>query len=497
MIHKPPALIEKPTQIIFEPFPKQQEFVDAALSGLYDFILYGGAIRGGKTIGIIGLFLLMAKVFPGSRWFIVRKDLPVIKKNLYPTWEKMKPTNFIRSQNLGNHTHTFKNGSQLIFFAEQYKTDKDLERWRGLEANGFGFEEINECQEKTLGKAHERVGTYIVPELEIQPPSLVVASCNPTQGWVKELIYNPWKKGILPKNLLYIQSKITDNLPFLKANPGYLERAKRVMSPFEYAVFIDGDWDIQLKTGGEWLREFEIKKHVFPDLSYDPDHLIQLSMDSNTYPYISFTLWQFVPWEYAPGKMGTIIRLIDELCPEDPNNTADRAGTMIAEHLRDVYDYKYKVPIYGDKSTKNRNTIDPYHRSFFQIVEQKIKEYKLVTWDRMWKSPPPVHSMGDFVNAILGGRIPHLKIEISESCKKSIGDFIATKTGNDGELLKVREPHPKIEDLTYEKNGHLTDTLKDIICQAFKDDYTNYLNRFKKLAPGGIVTIQRGNNITL
>lgn len=36
----------KVTEVMFQPFLKQQEFIDAALSGNYSFITYGGAIRG-------------------------------------------------------------------------------------------------------------------------------------------------------------------------------------------------------------------------------------------------------------------------------------------------------------------------------------------------------------------------------------------------------------------------------------------------------------------
>jgi hypothetical protein len=28
-----------------------------------------------------------------------------------------------------------------------------------------------------------------------QPKPVVVGTCNPTQGWLKELVYNPWKDG--------------------------------------------------------------------------------------------------------------------------------------------------------------------------------------------------------------------------------------------------------------------------------------------------------------
>src|SRR4051812_19682589 len=100
-------------EILFKPFPKQEEFIVAALSGRYNFILYGGAIRGGKTFALLALFILLSRIFPGSRWAIIRKDLPVIKSNLYPSWDKIKPASFIAENptDHNQHTVTFKNGS--------------------------------------------------------------------------------------------------------------------------------------------------------------------------------------------------------------------------------------------------------------------------------------------------------------------------------------------------------------------------------------------------
>ena len=38
-------MAEREVEVLFEPFPKQQEFLDAAFSGKYELIVYGGAIR--------------------------------------------------------------------------------------------------------------------------------------------------------------------------------------------------------------------------------------------------------------------------------------------------------------------------------------------------------------------------------------------------------------------------------------------------------------------
>ncbi|MEJ2905061.1 terminase family protein [Pedobacter panaciterrae] len=458
---------------LFESFPKQDEFINAVTGGEFSFVLFGGAIRGGKTFVLLAIFCLLCKVFPGSRWALVRKNLPTIKKNLYPSWNKIKPDTFIDKMNNETHTVTFKNGSQIIFFPENYAQDKDLDRWKGLEVNGFGFEEINECQQVSLFKAFERAGSYIVPGLKVQPKPIVMATCNPTQGWVKQLIYTPWKNKTLKKTWHYIQSRIHDNLPLLAAQPDYLPSLKENLNIYEYLVYVDGDWDVQLKTGGEWLRGFELSKHVRP-LDYDISNMLHISMDSNVYPYIAVTVWQLVK-----NGTGWKIRQVHELPAADPINTGTMAGRHVGEWLNAI-EYKQRVMIYGDRSTKNRNNIDENKKSFFQLFTEAIIKEGFRIEDKMLPNAPPVSTIADFVNAILAGEIPGLEIEIAEHCRESINDYIETKTDKDGSMLKVRVPHPTIEKLTYEKNGHLTDTFKDFIVSAFNKEYLAFLSKRKK-----------------
>jgi hypothetical protein len=457
------------TEVLFDPFPKQQEFINAALSGDYGFILYGGAIRGGKTFSLLALFILLCKIYPRSRWAIVRKDLPVIKSNLLPSWEKIRPNNFIKTPNsdYNQQTTTFKNGSQLIFFPETYKTDKDQNRWRGLEVNGFGFEELNECQAVSLGKAFERAGTYIIKDAKVQPKPLVVATCNPTQGWVKPKVYTPWKTGQLQSNWLYIPSRIYDNEPLLQAQPDLIKSYKANMTQYEWEVYVEGNWDVALKTGGEFLRDFEIGTHVKPVI-YTPGVPVCISLDSNVYPYIAITCWQLI----RKGE-GWIIRQIDELPASDPENTANKAGSKIARWLHSL-GQRQRVMLYGDYSLKERNNIDEKKRSFFQIVEETIRVQGNETDDKMMPHVP-VASAGDFINAIFRGEIPNVEIEIGENCKVSINDYIQTKTDKDGSMLKEKQAATPLIP-AHEKNGHLTDTLKDFIVQSFNKEYQQWLN---------------------
>ena len=184
-------------------------------------------------------------MFPRSRWAIVRKDLPTIKRNVVPAFDKVRVGHFdglVGELHKGDWEYTTSTGSKIILFPEGYQDDKELNRWRGLEVNGFLLEEANELQEASFTKAQERAGTWIVPN-GTQPPPLILMTANPSKNWLKSLMYDPWQKGELEHPYGYIPASPADN-PYLP--PEYLDNLEemRKRSPLAYAKFVLGDWDV-------------------------------------------------------------------------------------------------------------------------------------------------------------------------------------------------------------------------------------------------------------
>ena len=138
-------------------------------------------------------------------------------------------------------TATFKNGSQIMFMAESFDGDKELNKFRGLEINGAGIDEVNEIQEVTLNKVIERSGSWNGAG---HVPVKIAMTCNPTHGWVKSRIYDKWETNTLPEGWVYIPAKLTDN-PYL--SPDYIESLKKNMPEYEYQVFVEGRWDVRLE----------------------------------------------------------------------------------------------------------------------------------------------------------------------------------------------------------------------------------------------------------
>ena len=214
----------------------------------YRYVLFGGAIRGAKTLALFLLFSILGFRYPGSRWTIVRKDLEVIKRNTVPSWEKFASTydpkhRIFAPLNRGNWSIDFYNGSKLLFMGENIDKDPELLRFDGNESNGYGIEEARETRKRLFDKLLLRAGSWILPSGD-QPPSLVALTSNPGPGWVKELFYDPHAQGIQQEPFGYIFSSPSDN-PFLPDD--YRQRLEdtRKTSPLYYARYVEGDWNVR------------------------------------------------------------------------------------------------------------------------------------------------------------------------------------------------------------------------------------------------------------
>jgi len=188
--------------------------------------------------------------------------MPTLKRNLLPTFQ----TNFldkgylqyVKDWNRETNTVTFNNGSQIIFMGESFNEDKDLNRFRGLEINGAGMDEINEMQPQTFYKLIERSGSWAEAG---RVPIKIIGTCNPSNGWVKETFYDKWREGRLKPGWAFINALITDN-PYISKE--YLDSLQKNMPEHEYEVFVKGNWDVKLEGvlfDKKELKRFSLKNY--------------------------------------------------------------------------------------------------------------------------------------------------------------------------------------------------------------------------------------------
>jgi len=479
--------IEK--KIVFEPSPKQMEFINAVFSNKYRVIMFGGAIRGGKTYAGLGALLLLCKFYPGSVWAVVRDSLPTLKRNTIPSFLKLCPQSFIETYNQEKQLVTFINGSKILFFPENYDDDKELNRWKGLEVNGFLLEEVNELQEVSFNKAIERAGSHIISGGVKQPKPLIMMTCNPANNWVKERVYTRWKEGKLPDHWTYIPSKITDN-PYISEE--YKESLKD-LPLYQYKVFVEGDWDIQLKVGGEYLKCFELDKHVIqnPDTPdgenglYDPSLPLHISWDDNVNPYLPCGIFQIhtKPIMVNGKEINDVtVYMIDEIAAKTPLNNVDK---VCQEITRRFPAHKAGMYIYGDATAKKEDTKLEQGHNFYTLVIGYLKEFHPQSC--VMEHNPNVVPRAMWMNSILEKEVGRIRILIGSNCKTAINDFIDLKEDENGGKAKRKEKNPTTG-VTSQVVGHFTDLLEYFMVSRFSQKFSEWQNG------GAVSSIRYGKN---
>jgi len=451
--------------VIFDAFPKQETFISAVLSRKYGVLIYGGAMRGGKTYVALATLLLLCKLFPGSRWAVIRKNSLRLKKNVRPSFNKLTKEIPLKIHET-LQTFEFENGSKILFLPENLEKDPTLEAFRGLEINGAVLEEMSELSETLFNILQTRIGSHlIVPEPKNgKPPGVIIGTCNPTQKeWVK-LIHDQWVKGLLPAHIYYLQSRIYDN-PFFANDKEFMDKTK-TWSIYEREVFIEGNWDFVIKTPNAFWHSFSME-HIKP-LYYQDTTTIHVSIDSNSAPYCSASFWQVLPGQKEVFQF-------HEIAAADPYNHAGGLAVLTSEYLKEI-EYNDIVYVYGDATTKNQNTIDPLKRSFFDLFIEEMQD-NFETVDYIQRSNPSVTKTAAFVNALYefyGGWSVH----IGELCKKSISCYMTVTKDMDGTMKKKKE----LDSLgnTFEPYGHFSDCKRYFLFVCLGEVYSAWNDRFSE-----------------
>lgn len=401
--------------ILFNPFPKQQEFIEAAFQDEYSFILYGGAVRGGKTFSILGLFILCAKLFPGSKYVVCRKTIDILKATTLKSFNEIVPRSFtakMPSQSNG-WEWVATNGSVIKFFGENIDRDPDLFRFRGLEYDSIAFDELD-VTEDTWRKAFERVGTWKMDDRMQEmsegkpiPPRKVFGTSNPQDGWVKSVLYDVWKEGKLNPKWIYINSRVYDN-PHVPAE--WIQNQRENMLPEDFEKFIEGDWEVD-KNKVRYFTYYDDKIHYNPkaEFEFDPYAKTVLAFDFN-YDPTTCTVYQVHEDRGVIGMREFAVtggtRILCEAIQESDvmkvptwlwTVTGDSSGMSKSSTAGDVTDYDIIQEVFGLEwsqfiNVHSRNKALTYSRKLCDTFLYKVpflmdSRMKLLRRDLMIAKP--------------------------------------------------------------------------------------------------------------
>jgi hypothetical protein len=234
------------------------------------------------------------------------------------------------------------------------------------------------------------------------------------------------------------------------------------------------------ETGGEFYQQFKIWRNV-KDFQYDPSLVLHLSFDFNVRPAMHATVWQI--------KDRTAYQ-IDELITGPPNN---KTAGVCREFVRKYSTHQGGVIIYGDPSGNNEDTRQEQGSNDYTIIMRELEPYHPRM--RVANSHPSPRMRGMFINTIFETGYNGIQIFISSKCVKSIQDLQFIKEDSDGTKLKEKAKDIA-SGVSYERWGHLSDSMDYFMCEAFKNEYVTYQGSFT-LKPGGTQVFSRAPKYTL
>lgn len=362
--------------------PKQEEFYNIALESLYGLndyrnLSYGGAIRGGKSFVCAAIFLTAAKAFPNSRYHIFRADFPALQSTTIPTFDKIVAGNSNWGWNRDKSNffiYNRKSDGKIFFKAENIQRDPELNDMLGMETNGIWLEQIEELSLKLWEMGMSRNGSWYIDPM---PIPIQLNTFNPTQNWIKEKIYDSWRKGTLTAPYFFQHALPSDNKFVTKEQ----WNAWGQLADRYHKQFIEGDWTDFANRDNLFAFSFDSKKHV-GKVSVDKSKMLYLSFDFNRNPICC----SVIQWYGGTVRVVETIKL----------NNSDIY--KICDHILVKYpNYEYMVT--GDATGKNSSALVQDNINYYTVIREKLNV--LSGQMRVPKINPTMEDNQVLVNSIL------------------------------------------------------------------------------------------------
>lgn len=230
--------------IEFKPSPKQFKAWELLNDSETNYVLFGGGAGGGKTWLGCEWILEMCIAYPGTKWFIARETLKVLKKTALLTFFKVCKQHGIKRDkhfkyNAQDSYIEFGNRSRIdLLEVKLTPSDPLYEDLGSSEYTGGWLEEAGEIDFGAFDTLKTRIGREKNDLYNITPKILI--TCNPKKNWLYTTFYLPWKEERLFKNYAFVQALVTDNPNIDKR---YIEQLESTNDIAKKERLLFGNWE--------------------------------------------------------------------------------------------------------------------------------------------------------------------------------------------------------------------------------------------------------------
>lgn len=234
-------------------------------------IAYGGSKGSGKTHLGVSLIFGDALTYPGTHYFIARKQLIDLRKytipSIYEVFEHWKLTqDYFRYQGNDNYFLLHNKSRVYLLDARYMPTDPLYQRFGSMQMTRGWIEEGGEFSLDAKNNLQAGIGRWKNNVYNLKPKLLT--TCNPSKNFLYGDYYKKHKEGKLESWKRFVQALPTDN----KMLPdGYLENLERTLTMTQKQRLLYGNWeyddDPDLLVDYDAVCDCFTNEHVFPTTS--------------------------------------------------------------------------------------------------------------------------------------------------------------------------------------------------------------------------------------
>ena len=217
---------------------KQENAIDFLADEITDYIGYGGAAGGGKSVLGCWWLISLGRLLPGAKFFIGRDSIKDTRASVLKTWiEVAKQLGFF-DYKFNDTGILFGNGTEIELLDLTYYPYRDpmYERLGSKEYTSGWIEEASQVHYLAFEVLKTRVGRW---KNEIVK-SKILCTFNPKKNWVDSTFYRPFANRKETVDTKFIFALASDN-PYLPAD--YVKRLHELKDNATKQRLLFGNFD--------------------------------------------------------------------------------------------------------------------------------------------------------------------------------------------------------------------------------------------------------------
>ncbi len=330
--------METTVELAYHPLPRQA----IAHAAPERYLLYGGAVGGGKSAWLANEAIQLSLEYNGNRGYLCRHELTSFRRTTLLTLLSFLPEGLVSNHQKSEQYFEFVNGSRIYYGG--LGEEEGLQRLKSMDLGWFGVDQCEETSEDHFLLLASRLRLRL-PDGS-RPFYRGLCTANPDPGWPRQR----WIEQSLPDHH-FIPALPRDN-PYLPAD--YEDKLRELYPADLAAALLDGNWDVM--SGVNYLipirdinaaatRELEAEgpsSFGIDVARYGDDKTVVIWCKGP----VMLRMWQWGKLDLVESETN-VKPLIDEFQPGQVNIDEVGVGAGLYDNLRHREDYKAPVSIVG------------------------------------------------------------------------------------------------------------------------------------------------------